>query len=225
MAKKMTEIGVVELRKIEGKNCVRFTRKERKRNYERLTGLSPFLKQRLRNACRDVWFRSSQARKNAAKRAELPGGFSKCEGRGHKGERKKPKTFVDHIIPIGEVDSVGFIERLGVDSNGLTNLCKDCHDVKTKADNAQPLGSSTGSPITLQNNASLSLTVTYLPMHGNTFSDTGSVTVQNLAEPPLTMAATATPANISLNSLPVSWSQFNNNGGMARCRVIQVGSI
>lgn len=74
-----------------------------------------------------------------------------------------------------------------------------------------PLGSSTGAPITLQNGDVLSLTVTYLA-NGITSTDTGSTTVSSLVSPPLPMPPTATPGDIVTNSFSVSWSQFANNG-------------
>lgn len=135
MAKKTVEIGKVELRKLRAKIKAQEKAKEKKAA-RKTDGLSLHLKTKLRNACREVWMRSSEARKIAVKRSALPGGYSKCEAPNHKGNQKVPKTYVDHIIPIGEIGD-GFIERLGVESAGLMNLCKECHDLKTKSDNAR----------------------------------------------------------------------------------------
>jgi hypothetical protein len=46
--------------------------------------------------------------------------------------------------------------------------------------NGNPLGSSTGALVTLQNNAQLNLTVTYQRPDGSTYTDSGSVSVSNL---------------------------------------------
>lgn len=130
MAKKMVEIGAVELRKLKQKIAAE-EKKKLKKSARKFDGFSPHLKLKYRNALRMVWRNASEARKICLKRANIGGGYSRCE----KCKTKSPKVFVDHIVPCGELDD-GFIERLSVASSGLKALCQACHKIKTKADNA-----------------------------------------------------------------------------------------
>jgi len=91
-------------------------------------GLGPLEKKKIRTALRLVWHRSFP-RKEAVKRAALPGDYFRCE----KCKTKVPKICVDHIVPCGEVNS-GFIKRLFCSSKGLQCLCKKCHLIKTRKD-------------------------------------------------------------------------------------------
>ena len=74
--------------------------------------------------------------------------------------------------------------------------------------NGNPLGSSTGALVTLHNGNCLNLMVTY--QDGST--DTGSVTVANLASPPLPMSKPATPANVVSSDFAVSNYGQDNTG-------------
>ena len=75
------------------------------------------------------------------------------------------------------------------------------------------LGSSTGSPVTLQNGDVLALTVTYLLLSNGTSTDSGSTTVTGLAEPPLPMPAVAVPSPVVTNSgIQVTWPSASPYG-------------
>ncbi len=74
----------------------------------------------------------------------------------------------------------------------------------------QLLYSSTGTPITLLNGDALNLTVNYL-LNGDSLTDTGSTTVENLADRPLMMPATPTPANVQLGTMTVTNDGQGNN--------------
>ena len=56
-----------------------------------------------------------------------------------KGEFDAKSVSVDHIIPIGSLQSFsdlpGFVERLFCEEDSLQVLCKSCHDEKSKLDN------------------------------------------------------------------------------------------
>lgn len=97
----------------------------------RIDGLDPIDAEKLRKAIRQVWSWSLAPRLVRA-RSLGPDGFprcenKKCESRG----RPVPKSFVDHVKPIGVFDA-GFIERCFRPSRELQALCKKCHDKKTK---------------------------------------------------------------------------------------------
>lgn len=77
---------------------------------------------------RKVWS-WSHSRKLVAKRCDIGGGYSKCEGC----KKKCPKIFVDHIMPLGTFD-LGYIYRLFVSSKEMQGLCAPCHKAKTKLD-------------------------------------------------------------------------------------------
>jgi len=92
-------------------------------------GLGPAEIAKIRQANRQLWQRSSLARKIVVKRCLLPDGFSKCE----QCLEVCAKIAVDHTDKVGAVDG-GYLERLWVSSNEMTGLCKRCHDIKTKAE-------------------------------------------------------------------------------------------
>lgn len=100
---------------------------------EKVDGLGPREIARIRSAIREVWQRSSLARKLVVDRCLNfdASGFSTCEGC----KAVCAKVLVDHITPVGEVDG-GFIARLFCSSKQLQGLCKRCHDAKTKAERA-----------------------------------------------------------------------------------------
>lgn len=89
-------------------------------------GLGPAEIAKIRQANRQLWQRSSLARKLVVKRCLLPDGFSKCE----QCSEVCAKIAVDHTNKVGAVDG-GYLERLWVSSNEMTGLCKKCHDEKT----------------------------------------------------------------------------------------------
>lgn len=101
-------------------------KQKRKTKPEKIDGLSPEDIKRIRSAIRQVWS-WSHPKRIAAARAVRADGFSYCE----KCKKKVPKVYQDHIVPCGAVD-VGFIKRMWCSSKGLQNLCKPCHNNKTK---------------------------------------------------------------------------------------------
>lgn len=92
-------------------------------------GLTPKLLSQYSSAIRKVWSWSHMRRK-AVKRATNEDGFIVCE----LCSKVVPKGHVDHIIPVGSLESEGFFQRLNVPSDGLRVLCPPCHRAKTKAD-------------------------------------------------------------------------------------------
>lgn len=102
-------------------------KKAKKAPVERIDGLSPTDRKKLHAACRKVWA-WSYPKKLCLQRAIGKDGFSRCEGC----KRKVPKVFADHIEPVGEVGSPGYLERLFCPSSNLQALCKKCHDKKTR---------------------------------------------------------------------------------------------
>jgi len=94
-------------------------------------GLGPAEIAKIRQVNRQLWQRSSLARKIVVKRCLLSDGFSKCETCGE----VCPKVAVDHTIKVGDVDG-GFLDRLWVSSNEMTGLCKRCHDIKGNCEKA-----------------------------------------------------------------------------------------
>lgn len=92
---------------------------------EKVDGLGPKEKAKIRTALRRVWA-WSYARKKALARVVGEDGFSKCE----QCKKIAPKVHVDHVVPVGEIDE-GFIARLFVPSTGLQILCVRCHRFKT----------------------------------------------------------------------------------------------
>lgn len=89
-------------------------------------GLGPAEIAKIRQANRQLWQRSSLARKMVVDRCLLPDGFSQCE----ECNVICPKVAVDHTDKVGLVDS-GYLERLWVSSEKMKGLCKSCHDKKT----------------------------------------------------------------------------------------------
>lgn len=123
--KQMVEIGKTELRKLQKK--IEAQEKKRAKKAERnFDGFGPFLIMRSRQVLRELWQRSSQARKIVVKRCELAGGYSRCE----LCKKKVPKVFIDHIERVGDLDA-GFFKRLFCSSKGLQGLCEKCHSRKT----------------------------------------------------------------------------------------------
>lgn len=99
---------------------------KKKKGPEKVDGLGPDNIKQIRAAVRQVWT-WSYAYRLAKKRNIGADGFPRCE----KCKKKVPKTYVDHMVNVGAVDG-GFIERMFVPSSGLQNLCKPCHNAKTK---------------------------------------------------------------------------------------------
>ena len=89
-------------------------------------GLGPAEIAKIRQANRQLWQRSSLARKLVVKRCLLPDGFSKCE----ECNQVCAKVAVDHTEKVGAVDG-GYLERLWVSSNEMKGLCAQCHSKKT----------------------------------------------------------------------------------------------
>jgi hypothetical protein len=84
----------------------------------------------IRSALRQVWGRSSLARKLCIKRATGKDGFAKCE----LCKKKVPKVAVDHIQALGDVQAPDYIKRLWCHSSKLQALCLSCHGKKTRAE-------------------------------------------------------------------------------------------
>lgn len=92
-------------------------------------GPTPKLKSQYNAAIRKVWM-WSKMRRLAVKRATGSDGFIRCE----LCKEVTPKSFVDHIVPCGDIYSDGYFERLNVPSKGLQVLCGPCHRKKSKED-------------------------------------------------------------------------------------------
>ena len=101
---------------------------KKKAKAEKIDGLSPKDKQKIRSAIRQIWHRS-HARKLCIERVTDDEGFPTCEACG----KRVAKITVDHIVRCGELDG-GFIQRMFVPSYGLRALCQSCHNAKTKAE-------------------------------------------------------------------------------------------
>lgn len=99
-----------------------------KKKAEKVDGLSPTDRAKVRSAIRQVWQRS-HPRKLAVARVTDKEGFQYCEECG----KKCAKVQIDHIIPVGDI-LVGGIKRMFCPSKGLRGLCKECHKIKTKKD-------------------------------------------------------------------------------------------
>lgn len=130
MGKKVVEIGAVELRKLREKLERENVKKAAKKSRREFDGFGPFIQDKYSRALRKVWRDSSTSRKLCVKRADVGGGYSKCETCG----RKVPKIYVDHIKPCGKLTDPGYLERLSCPSNQLQALCHDCHKKKTAKD-------------------------------------------------------------------------------------------
>ncbi len=98
----------------------------KRKKLEKVDGLGPFEKQKIRNAVRQVWHRS-YARKLVVNRCTKKDGYTYCE----LCKRRCPKLKIDHINKVGEVDA-GFVLRMFVPSNKLQGMCDKCHNAKTK---------------------------------------------------------------------------------------------
>lgn len=96
-----------------------------------IDGLGSYEMKKISSAIRLVWQRC-KARQITVKRCQDDDGYYWCE-RCH---NRTPSIKIDHIIPVGTLRD-GFIERLFCTSNRLQGLCKDCHKIKTKEENAQ----------------------------------------------------------------------------------------
>lgn len=107
----------------------------KKKPKEKVDGLSPDNKAKVRSAIRQVWQRSSYARKLAKERCIDEDGFFRCE----ECKKRVPEIQIDHIKPCGDLLSKGFIERLFCSSDNLRGLCKKCHKIKTAEDKAKGL--------------------------------------------------------------------------------------
>ena len=87
-----------------------------------------------------VWKPISKARENARRKytGNNPRRKWEYECNGCKKCFAAKEITVDHIIPAGKLrsskDLPGFIERLFCEVDGFQVLCKECHDIKTKAD-------------------------------------------------------------------------------------------
>ncbi len=127
----MTEIGATELRKLQQKLERENERKLTKKSRRGFDGFGPFMQQKMASAMRECWRQSSTPRKLCAKRVDLGGGYSRCEGC----NQKVPKTYIDHIVPCGSLLDAEFLTRLCVPSTGLQALCHECHKAKTNKEN------------------------------------------------------------------------------------------
>ena len=107
----------------------RKSKKIKKQKEIKIDGLNPSDIKNLRRAIRQCWTWSTPWRLAKARNIGKDG-FPVCDKCG----KKVPKTHVDHILTVGEVDS-GFIERMFTASKNLQNLCGPCHKAKTKVDN------------------------------------------------------------------------------------------
>ena len=105
--------------------------KRKKAEILKFDGFNDADKKNVRRVLRQAWSWSF-SRKLVEKRCALPNGYAKCE----QCKKKVPKVFIDHIKAIGVVDA-GFLMRLFVPSNQMQGLCKICHSLKTKTDNAK----------------------------------------------------------------------------------------
>ncbi|UOF79042.1 hnh endonuclease [Caudoviricetes sp.] len=100
----------------------------KKREPDKLDGLSPENLLKIRNAIRLIWSRS-YPHKLAKANCTDKEGFPFCE----KCFNRVPKVQIDHIEPVGDLLKGG-IERMFCPSIGLRGLCKECHKKKTKED-------------------------------------------------------------------------------------------
>lgn len=96
-----------------------------------IDGMSPALRAKIRSAIRQVWSRS-HARKLVIARCTDKKGFLVCE----ECYEIVPKIQVDHTEAVADIFDGG-IERMFCTSEKLRGLCKTCHGIKTKIDNAK----------------------------------------------------------------------------------------
>lgn len=109
-----------------GKECFELWVSECKPSCVRFDGLTPKNVAQLRAATRKVWSWSNP-KKICLERSMHKDGFPRCE----LCKKKVAKVYVDHIVPVGELDG-GYFTRLFIPSTGLQALCKFCHDGKTR---------------------------------------------------------------------------------------------
>ncbi len=108
-----------------------------KKKTEKVDGLGPDDLKRIHKALGQVR-RWSYPVNLAKKRALRSDGFYQCENKKCPNRGNPvPSVQVDHIIPIGEIGSPGYIQKMFVPSSQLQCLCKLCHAVKTKAEGAR----------------------------------------------------------------------------------------
>lgn len=112
-------------------NIKGFHKMAKKAKLAKIDGLGPDDIKKIRAAVRQVWT-WSHAYRLAKKRNIGKDGFPRCE----QCRKKVPKTYVDHLVGVGAVDS-GFIYRMFVPSSKLQNLCKKCHQPKTNKERAE----------------------------------------------------------------------------------------
>lgn len=90
------------------------------------------IKSRITSALRQIWWRYSEARKQALNRVKVSRGRYQCELCDH---ITGPKGIqVDHIIPCrvpGDDSWDGFIKRLFCSQENLRAICKGCHKEET----------------------------------------------------------------------------------------------
>lgn len=102
----------------------------KKKKPEKVDGLGPEDKKKLRTAIRQVWSWSHARRLCVSRATDKSTGFATCEGC----FAIVAKIYPDHIKPVGELTE-GFIERMFCPSSGLQALCKVCHGKKTRQEN------------------------------------------------------------------------------------------
>lgn len=101
-------------------------KRRRGKNETKIDGLGPKDVEKIRGAIRKVWHWCYAKKLATARATSHKDGFPRCESC----NRKAPKIFIDHIVPVGSLDE-GFIKRLFCSSEGLQALCKACHQAKT----------------------------------------------------------------------------------------------
>lgn len=101
--------------------------KKKKEKPKPIDGFGPAEREKIHQAVRQVWQRST-ARRICVRRNTDEEGYPVCE----KCKKRTPKIKIDHIDPVGEVGGVDYIQRMFVCSNKLQGLCEKCHKEKTK---------------------------------------------------------------------------------------------
>jgi hypothetical protein len=115
----------------------------KKKQTERVDGLSTEDLKRINKAIRQVWTWSHPWRLAKA-RAVGEDGFPRCENPDCESDGEPvPKVFIDHIDPVGEIGGIDYVAKLFIPSSGLQALCKKCHQKKTNLERkaAKPLRS------------------------------------------------------------------------------------
>jgi hypothetical protein len=98
----------------------------KKAKLEAVDGFGPKERKRLTSAIRQVWYQC-RARKLALARCMGKDGFPCCPKCG----LTTPRIQIDHIEPVGAIESEGAILRMFCPSVGLRGLCRDCHTLVT----------------------------------------------------------------------------------------------